>query len=63
MTKTLDDRIATQNTEFDAVDNLAKQWRRIQLTPVVDDDSSEVHHDYESAVRALIEAFKGNNRL
>lgn len=59
----LDARIENQNVEFHAVDALAKQWHRIQLTPVVDDDYPEVRHGYESAVRNLIEAFKRNGRL
>lgn len=63
MTKSLDERMKTQSDEFDAVDELAKQWRRIQMTPIVDDDYPEVRHDYESATRTLIEAYRNNGRL
>ncbi len=57
------DGIAKQNVEFDAVDALAKQWRRIQMTPVVDDDYPEVRHGYESAMRTLIDAIRKNGRI
>ena len=55
--------IETQNKEFDAVDALSKQWRRIQLTPVVDDDYPEVRFDYEQAMHSLIDAIRANGRL
>lgn len=54
--------IGLQNAEFDAVSELSRQWRRIQLTPVVDDDYPEVRHGYESAVRAFLEACHKNGR-
>jgi hypothetical protein len=31
-------RMDLQNAEFDAVQRLAEQYRRITLTPIVDDD-------------------------
>jgi hypothetical protein len=52
-----------QNAEFDAVGELAEQYRRIQLTPIVDDDYPEVRHHYESAMRCLVRAIKANGRL
>lgn len=58
----MDKRIAQQNKEFDAVAELAKQYRRITMTPVVDDDYPEVRHDYEHAVLDVIDAFKQNGR-
>lgn len=54
------DKVALQNAEFDAVDKLAKQWRRLQLTPVVDDDYPEIRFEYEQAMRSLIDALKAN---
>lgn len=54
--------IETQNKEFDAVNELSKQWRRIQLTPPVDDDYPAVRFEYEQAVRAVMEAFEENGR-
>jgi len=52
-----------QKAEFDAVAELAKQYRRITMTPIVDDDYPEVRHGYEGAVRGVIEAFKANGRI
>lgn len=63
MNRDIDARIATQNAEFDAVKELAKQMRRIEMTPVVDDDYPSVRFDYERAVRAVIEACRANGRL
>ena len=57
-----EDRVDRQNKEFAAVQNLAKQMRRIELTPPVDDDYPEVRHDYESAIREAMQAFKANGR-
>lgn len=54
--------IESQDEEFLAVAELAKQWRRIQLTPVVDDDYSAVRHDYELAINNLLEAAARNGR-
>lgn len=57
------DRIDIQNEEFDAVDRLVKQYKRITLIAVVDDDYPEVRHGYENAVRSLIKAFQANGRI
>lgn len=57
------DRLKIQNEEFEAVRRLASYYRDITLTPIVDDDYPEVRHRYESAVRAVIEAFKANGRI
>lgn len=57
------DAIAKQNKEFDAVERLLKEWRRLQMTPVVDDDYPEVRHYYESAMRDLIDAIRNNGRI
>lgn len=54
------DEIAKQNSEFDAVRDLTKQWRRLEMTPVVDDDYPEVRHDYDSALRTLLEKVRAN---
>lgn len=54
--------IETQRAEFDAVAELCKQYRRITLTPIVDDDYPEVRHDYENAMRSLLRAIKANGR-
>lgn len=57
------DRIALQNAEFDALEKLAEQYRRLSLTAVVDDDYPYVRHDYESALKALLEACAYNGRF
>lgn len=59
----MNERIEKQNVEFDAVAELAAQYRRITLTAVVDDDYPEVRHGYESAMRTLIDAIRANGRL
>jgi NTP pyrophosphatase (non-canonical NTP hydrolase) len=51
-----------QSDEFDAMDALAKEWRRVQMTPIVDDDYPEVRHAYEGAVRTFLTACKANGR-
>jgi hypothetical protein len=58
-----DDRIQKQNYEFKAVDHLASQWRRLQMTAVVDDDYPAVRHDYESALAGLINSMRTNDRF
>lgn len=51
---------AAQNAEFDAVAELAKQYRRLTMTGIVDDDYPEVRHGYESALTALLDAIAAN---
>jgi len=58
-----DRRMALQNAEFDTLRELIKQWRRVELTPVVDDDYPEVRHGYESALSTFIDALRANGRL
>lgn len=57
------DAIDRQNVEFEAVDELAKQWRRLQMTPIVDDDYPEIRFEYEQAMQSLIEALRVNRRI
>lgn len=52
-----------QSSEFDAVVELTRQWKRLQMTAVVDDDYFEVRHGYESALYAFIEALCDNGRF
>jgi NTP pyrophosphatase (non-canonical NTP hydrolase) len=54
------DAIALQNAEFDALTQLAKEWRRLQMTPVVDDDYPEVRHGYESVLQSFVDALTAN---
>lgn len=56
-------RLALQKAEFDAADAFAKEVRRIQLTPVVDDDYPAVRECYEFALMRLIQALKKNGRF
>jgi hypothetical protein len=58
--KTVTDAIDRQNKEFEAVRGLAEQYRRITLTPIVDDDYPEVRFAYDQAVRTFIDALKVN---
>lgn len=55
--------IELQNGEFKAVDQLADEWHRLQMTPVVDDDYPEIRHRYESALISFVEALCDNQRL
>ena len=55
--------IVYQNAEFDAVERLTEQYRRLTLTPVVDDDYPAVRQDYENALKALLQACAYNGRF
>jgi hypothetical protein len=57
------DKIQTQRAEFDAVADLAEQYRRVTMTAVVDDDYPEVRHYYEGALAAVLRAMKDNERF
>jgi NTP pyrophosphatase (non-canonical NTP hydrolase) len=54
--------IERQNAEFDALTKLTKQWSRLQMTPVVDDDYPAVRAEYEAALRTFMEAIQKNGR-
>jgi hypothetical protein len=54
--------IARQNAEFDALDALTEQWRRLKMTTVVDDDYPAVRRDYEVALRCFLDACVVNGR-
>lgn len=56
------DRIALQNKEFEAMEELAKQWRRLQMTPPVDDDYEQVRFEYDQARRSFNDAQRANAR-
>jgi hypothetical protein len=56
-------KMTAQTNEFNAVAELAKQYRRITLTPIVDDDYPAVRSSYEQALRSLIDALRENDRL
>lgn len=51
-----------QNTEFAAMENLARAWKSIQQTAIVDDDYPAVRHVYERAVNTFLVACKANGR-
>lgn len=51
-----------QKEEFDACVELTKQFRRLEITPIVDDDYPEVRHCYEGALRAFLRACVANGR-
>jgi NTP pyrophosphatase (non-canonical NTP hydrolase) len=48
------DKIALQRAEFDAYKELAKQWGRLEMTAIVDDDYLAVRRDYERALEAFL---------
>jgi NTP pyrophosphatase (non-canonical NTP hydrolase) len=60
MPKSLEKRMDLQNAEFDALRQLVKDFRRLEMTPVVDDDYPEMRHYYESALHALVDALNAN---
>lgn len=53
--------IETQDEEFLAMSELATQWRRLQMTPVVDD--AYVRSGYETALQTFLFACGTNGRL
>ena len=57
------DGIERMNAELDAGAEYAKQLRRHNMTPPVDDDYPQIRFEYEQAARSLIAAFKANGRL
>lgn len=57
---TITARMDLQNKEFETVDELAKQWKRLQLTPIVDDDYPEVRSGYEGALQRFLRAVNDN---
>jgi hypothetical protein len=57
-----DDRIELQNKEFAAMNELAKQWRRLQMTPPVDDDYERVRFEYDQARRSFNDAQTANDQ-
>jgi hypothetical protein len=56
------DPIKLQSDEFDAVRDLAKEYKVITQTAVVDDDYPEVRFRYEVALQRLLTACKANRR-
>lgn len=54
------DRFQLQTAEFDAAAHLVEQYRRLTLTPIVDDDYPKVRFEYDQAVRIFIEACAAN---
>lgn len=57
------DPLVTQRAEFDAMAHLAAEWRRLNMTPIVDDDYPEIRHAYESELAVFIEAMCNNDRF
>lgn len=57
------EKIDLQNAEFDAVSDLSEAYRRITLTPIVDDDYPMIRGGYENEVRKTIDAFFRNGRF
>lgn len=55
-------KMKLQNAEFDAVSKLTVEWRRLQMTAVVDDDYPYIRSGYEGAVHAFLKASQDNGR-
>ncbi len=56
------DSIDKQNAEFKAAQELATQYRRITMTPPVDDDFPQVKYEYDQAADAFVKAAIANGR-
>jgi len=56
----VNDAVGRQNVEFDALIELTERWRRLQMTPVVDDDYPGARRVYEVALERFREALKVN---
>lgn len=55
--------LKTYSAEIDAAKELAKQLRRVEMTPPVDDDFPEVKFDYDRAARLFVAAWKANGGI
>jgi hypothetical protein len=56
------DRMQLQRAEFDALDKLIEEDRRLKMTAVVDDDYPWVRGHYERALTEFLAACKANGR-
>lgn len=54
------DRIDLQNAEFAAVSRLVSHYRKVTLTPPVDDNYPQVRRDYDRALADLIKKVRKN---
>jgi hypothetical protein len=57
------DKIELQNREFDALRTLTNQFRRLNMTPVVDADYTIIRMDYEKALDEFIQAYTENRNV
>lgn len=61
--KTIQERVELMRKEIDAGVEYAEALRRMNATPIVDDDYPEMRFRYNSAARRLIDAFRANGKL
>lgn len=54
--------IESYNAEFKALDEVIKQYKRIQMTPCIDDDFPQVLFEYDQSVRTFLDKCKDNGR-
>lgn len=54
------DKFKLQTAEFNAAAHLAKQYHRLTMTPIVDDDYPQVRFEYDQAVRSFLDACAAN---
>lgn len=62
MTETIEQKLALQNAEFDALTKLCECWRVLQQVAVVDDDYPVMRYKYEKALGDFLTACKANGR-
>lgn len=56
-------RMKKLDAELAAIEAAAVQVRRLRMTPPVDDDFSQVKHEYDASVRTLVGALRDNGRF
>lgn len=56
----MDDLMRLQGLEFEAMAELARQWKRLSMTAVVDDDYPHVRQDWEHALDKFVKAYEKN---
>jgi hypothetical protein len=53
---TVKDDFEKQSQEFESMEELAEQWRKLQMTAIVDDDYPEIRDQWELALAHFLRA-------